>query len=282
MDHFILSHYEGALSTAFYGSIILLALAEFVWPWRTSRHSLISRWSSNFGLGVIQLVLARILVPIGLFKLSIEAQQHGWGLFNLVPIPGLIALVVGVLLLDLLKYAEHRVSHAVPILWRAHVVHHADLEIDFTTGFRHHPIEVILTAVPSAVVVLAFGLSPAAVAVFQILAVTVAVWTHVNVRLPAWLDRALRQVVVTPEMHIVHHSAHRIETDSNYGIVFPWWDRMFRTYRAQSQDGPTTMPIGLEYFRTPGDLRLDRCLTMPFRVPIDGEAQQEVAPDRAC
>lgn len=279
MDAFLLQHYEDALGTIFYGAIIVLALAEFVWPWRAARLPLLTRWSTNIGFGVIQALLGRVLLPIGLFQLSILAHIQGWGLFNWIGAPALLSLVLGVLLLDLVKYWEHRIQHMVPVLWRAHVVHHADLEVDFTTGFRHHPIEVIMVAVPSAAAVLIFGLSPGTIAVFQILALTISIFSHVNVQLPAGLDRVLRLFIITPEVHVVHHSAHRVETDSNYGLVFIWWDRLFGTYRAAPQEGVAMMQIGIEYFRDPVDLRLDKALWLPFKVPTEG---QQPLPDRVA
>ncbi|MEQ9638651.1 MAG: sterol desaturase family protein [Alphaproteobacteria bacterium] len=279
MEAFLLQHYENALGTIFYGAIIVFAIAEFILPWRAARLPLITRWSTNIGMGVVQALLGRVLLPIGLFKLSILADTQGWGLFHLLGLPLLLALPLGVLVLDLVKYLEHRLLHMVPILWRAHVVHHADLEIDFTTGFRHHPIEVIMIAVPSAAAILVFGIPAGAVAIFQILALTISIFTHVNVQLPAPVDRVLRLFIITPEVHVVHHSAHRVETDSNFGLIFIWWDRLFGTYRAAPQEGVTMMQVGVEYFRDPADLRLDKALLLPFRVP--SETQQPV-PDRVA
>jgi sterol desaturase/sphingolipid hydroxylase (fatty acid hydroxylase superfamily) len=281
MDALLLNHYPDVLGAVFYGALIVFAILEFVRPWRSARYPLLTRWSTNFGLGILQVLLARVLVPISLLKLAMAAEARDFGLFHLVELPSLLAIVVGVVLLDLVKYGEHRLFHMVPVLWRAHVVHHSDLEVDFTTGFRHHPIEVIFIAIPSAAAVIAFGITPAAVAAYVVLSAGSAVFTHTNIRLPASVDRWLRWVTVTPEAHVVHHSSHRVETDSNFGQLFLWWDRLFGTYRAAPQHGVAMMQIGVEHFRESNDLRLDRALVQPFRVPVDA-ADQQPAPDRAA
>ena len=174
-------------------------------------------------------------------------------------------LPVALLLLDLAIYLQHRLVHYVPVLWRVHRMHHADLDFDVTTGARFHPLEIALSLGIKCVVIVPLGASPLAVLLFEIALNATAMFNHSNVRLPRAMERLLRLLVVTPDMHRVHHSVVQRETDSNFGFNFPWWDRMFGTYRPQPEAGHETMTIGLEQFRAPHELRLDRMLTQPFR-----------------
>jgi sterol desaturase/sphingolipid hydroxylase (fatty acid hydroxylase superfamily) len=176
-----------------------------------------------------------------------------------------VAVPAGVVLLDLAVYLQHRVFHAVPALWRLHRVHHADLELDATTGLRFHPIEILLSMAIKIAAVAALGAPAAAVLAFEVLLNAGALFSHANLALPRGLDAVLRAVLVTPAMHRVHHSVVRAETDSNFGFCLSWWDRLFGTYRAAPAAGPDRVTIGLEAFRDPAELRLDRLLTQPFR-----------------
>lgn len=193
------------------------------------------------------------------------AQAHGWGVFNVVALPTWVELVLVVLLLDLAIYLQHRVFHYVPVLWRLHRMHHADLDVDVTTGARFHPIEILLSLGIKFVVVVSLGASPVAVLIFEILLNATSMFNHSNVRLPGSLEPVLRALVVTPDMHRVHHSILRRETDSNFGFNFPWWDRLFGTYRPQPEAGHDAMTLGIEQFRDSKEQRLDRMLTQPFR-----------------
>jgi sterol desaturase/sphingolipid hydroxylase (fatty acid hydroxylase superfamily) len=258
---------EIVVSGAFYGSIILFALLERLWPRRQDAYSFLTRWTSNIGLLLIEVGLVRLILPVGLVALAYLAQTNGWGLLNQLPLPEWPMIIGGVLLFDMMKYWEHRLLHRFRLLWRMHVIHHADLDMDFTTTFRHHPFEVVFSSVISGTVILLLGLSPMSLLLFSALAAIVTTVSHANIRWNPTLDRALRTVFMTRDAHAVHHSALREETDSNFSLVFIGWDRLFGTYRQAPAGGLDNYAIGVEYFRTARDLALDRVLSMPFRLP---------------
>jgi sterol desaturase/sphingolipid hydroxylase (fatty acid hydroxylase superfamily) len=198
------------------------------------------------------------------------AEARGWGLFNIVEAPFWLAFAASFLALDLAIYLQHVMFHAVPALWRLHRMHHADLEFDVTTGLRFHPVEILLSMGIKLAAVMALGPPAIAVLVFEVLLNATAMFNHGNVCLPTAMDRVLRWVVVTPDMHRVHHSILPSETNSNFGFNLPWWDRLLGTYRAQPRDGHEGMTIGIEQFRTRRDLRFDRMLIQPLRGPASG------------
>jgi sterol desaturase/sphingolipid hydroxylase (fatty acid hydroxylase superfamily) len=193
------------------------------------------------------------------------AEANGWGLFNVVAVPAWIAVPLAVILLDLIIYLQHVLFHAVPVLWRLHRMHHADLDFDVTTGVRFHPIEILLSMIIKFGAVAALGTPAVAVLIFEVLLNATSMFSHGNVRIPARLERVLRWLMVTPEMHRVHHSIIPQETNSNFGFNLPWWDRLFGTYRAQPLAGHEDMTIGIEQFRDPAELRFHRMLLQPFR-----------------
>jgi sterol desaturase/sphingolipid hydroxylase (fatty acid hydroxylase superfamily) len=193
------------------------------------------------------------------------AAERGMGLLNLFHVPHPLAILLSVLALDLAIYLQHLMFHAVPLFWRLHRVHHADLDFDVTTGARFHPIEIGLSMLIKFAVILALGPPAVAVLVFEMLLNASSMFNHGNVRFPAAIDRVLRRVVVTPDMHRVHHSIDPRETNSNFGFSLPWWDRLFGTYRAEPQAGHEAMTIGIDRFRAPRELWLDRMLLQPFR-----------------
>jgi sterol desaturase/sphingolipid hydroxylase (fatty acid hydroxylase superfamily) len=209
--------------------------------------------------------LSRVVAPAGAVGFAVLSESRGWGLFNVLALPIWLNVLSALLLLDLAIYLQHRLFHAVPVLWRIHRMHHADLDIDVTTGARFHPIEILLSLGIKGLVVVSLGASPLAVLAFEIVLNATAMFNHSNVRLPALVEPVLRWLVVTPDMHRVHHSIVRLETDSNFGFNFPWWDRLFRTYSPQPKGGPEGMTIGIEQFRDARELLLDRMLTQPFR-----------------
>jgi sterol desaturase/sphingolipid hydroxylase (fatty acid hydroxylase superfamily) len=202
--------------------------------------------------------------------MALLASERGWGLLNIFAVPGWLAFLVSLLLLDLAIYLQHVMFHAVPALWRLHRMHHADLEFDVTTGLRFHPIEILLSMALKLAIVVALGPPAIAVLVFEVLLNGTALFNHSNIRIPLGLDRILRLIVVTPDMHRVHHSIHPSETNSNFGFNLPWWDRLLGTYRAQPREGHEGMTIGIEQFRTPRDLWLDQMLIQPLRGPASG------------
>ena len=251
--------------TAFLGMLAVMAIWEVATPRRRHDIPRLIRWSNNFALVVLDTALVRLLFPVLAVGAAIAADANGWGVLNWLGTPGWAAVVIAFLLLDLAIYAQHVAFHAVPVLWRLHRMHHADLEFDLSTGIRFHPLEIILSMLIKLAVVVAIGAPPEAVLVFEIVLNATAIFNHGNVRLPRALDRLVRLVLVTPDMHRVHHSVLREETDSNFGFNLPWWDWIFGTYRAQPKAGHTKMEIGLEEFRDSRELWLDRLLTQPFR-----------------
>jgi sterol desaturase/sphingolipid hydroxylase (fatty acid hydroxylase superfamily) len=247
------------------GVFAIMAAWEFLAPRRQLSVGRKPRWPNNLGILVLDSALVRVLIPTAAVGVAAIAAEGGWGLFNLLALPGWLAAVLGFLLLDFIIYAQHVVFHKLPLLWRLHRMHHADLDIDVSTGLRFHPIEILLSMLIKIAAVILFGVPVLAVLVFEVVLNATAMFNHSNVVMPLWLDRIVRLFLVTPDMHRVHHSIIRMETDSNYGFNLPWWDRLFRTYRAQPREGHLGMTIGLSIFRDPRELRLDRLLTQPFR-----------------
>ena len=222
------------------------------------------RWPSNVGIMVIDTLLLRLLFPAAAVGVALIVEANGWGLLNLAGTPDWLAIIVAVVLLDLVIYAQHALFHAVPMLWRLHRMHHTDLDIDVTTGIRFHPLEILLSMVIKLGAVAALGAPPLGVMIFEVLLNATSMFNHSNIRLPAALDRGLRRVLVTPDMHRVHHSIVARETNSNFGFNLAWWDRLFGTYRAEPAAGHEAMTVGLSQFRDPGELRLDRMLVQPL------------------
>jgi sterol desaturase/sphingolipid hydroxylase (fatty acid hydroxylase superfamily) len=253
---------------AFAGVLVAMAVWELLAPRRPQRIGRARRWPGNLGVVVLDTIILRIIFPTAAVGMALIAKAHGFGLFNGVGLPRLVAILASVILLDLAIYLQHVLFHAVPVLWRLHRMHHADLEFDVTTGVRFHPFEILLSMVIKLVVVAALGAPALAVLVFEVLLNATSMFNHGNVRLPAALDRVMRWIIVTPEMHRVHHSITPRETNSNFGFNLPWWDRWFGTYRAEPAAGHEHMTIGIEQFRDPRELRLDRMLAQPFREDV--------------
>jgi sterol desaturase/sphingolipid hydroxylase (fatty acid hydroxylase superfamily) len=259
----------------FLGILLVMALWEALAPRRPQEIRRLRRWPNNLGLVVLDTLIVRLLFPLAGVGMAFLAQSKGWGLFNIAPLPAWLAIPAAVLLLDLTIYGQHVSFHAVPMLWRLHRMHHADLEFDVTTGLRFHPGEILLSMAIKLAAVAVIGAPPLAVLIFEILLNATSLFNHGNVRLPFGLDRFLRIIVVTPDMHRVHHSIDRQETDSNFGFNLPWWDRLFGTYRAQPASGHERMTIGIDKFRDPRELRLDRMLWQPLRNDLSGAAQHQ-------
>jgi sterol desaturase/sphingolipid hydroxylase (fatty acid hydroxylase superfamily) len=259
---------EPAVRLGVFGAILLaMVLWEFAAPRRPQTLGRLIRWPNNLGVAALNTLLVRLLFPAAAVGFAWWAGLEGWGFFNLVDIPPWLAIVASVILLDLAIYGQHVIFHAVPVLWRLHRMHHADTEFDVTTGLRFHPLEIILSMGIKFVVVVALGAPAVAVLIFEVVLNGTSLFNHGNVRMPAGVDRVLRWILVTPDMHRVHHSIHRDETDSNFGFNVPWWDRLFGTYRAQPRDGHDGMTIGIDRFRPPRDAWLDRMLLQPLAGP---------------
>jgi sterol desaturase/sphingolipid hydroxylase (fatty acid hydroxylase superfamily) len=251
--------------SVFAGVLLAMALWEALAPRRPLTVRRLPRWSSNLGLVAIDTVAARFLAPTGAVGVAWLAERYGWGLFNNMAVPAWPAVAVSVIALDLTIYVQHVLFHAVPLLWRLHMVHHADLDFDATTGVRFHTIEIILSLGIKAAAVVLLGAPALGVLIFEVVLNATSLFNHGNVRLPAWLEPPLRLVVVTPEMHRVHHSAIPRETNSNFGFNLPWWDWLFGTYLAQPAEGHDAMTIGLEQYRDERVAdRLHWMLLLPF------------------
>jgi sterol desaturase/sphingolipid hydroxylase (fatty acid hydroxylase superfamily) len=249
----------------FLGVLVLMALWERLTPRRPQSIKRLIRWPNNLGLVVLNTFVVRLLFPLAGVGMALLAQAKGWGLFNIVPGPAWFAIPAGLLLLDLTIYGQHVAFHAVPLLWRLHRMHHADLEFDVTTGLRFHPGEIVVSMLVKLLAIVVFGALPIVVLAFEVVLNATSIFNHGNVRLPPRLDRVLRLLVVTPDMHRVHHSIDRRETDSNFGFNVPWWDRLFGTYRAQPALGHDRMTLGIDLFREERELWLDRMLLQPLR-----------------
>jgi sterol desaturase/sphingolipid hydroxylase (fatty acid hydroxylase superfamily) len=264
MEAFIEAHEPAIRLGCFVGVFVVMALWELAAPRRPLSQSKLVRWTSNLGIVAINTVVVRLLFPVAAMGLAGLAAERGWGLLNAVDIPWAAAVVVSVVGLDFAIYLQHVMVHAVPAFWRLHRMHHADLDFDVTTGARFHPLEIILSMVIKMAVIAALGPPAVAVLIFEVLLNATAMFNHANVRMPIALDRILRWLVVTPDMHRVHHSATADETNSNFGFSLPWWDRLLGTYRDQPVSGHGDMTIGLEMFRDAAALHLHRMLIQPF------------------
>ena len=255
---------------AFGGVFVAMAIWEVIGPRRKQAIGRGWRWPNNLGIVAVDTLLVRILFPATAVGLALVAEARGFGLFNALPVPAWVGVAASVLLLDLAIYLQHVLLHAVPALWRLHRMHHADLEFDVSTGLRFHPIEILLSMTIKLAVIAALGTPAVAVLIFEVLLNATSMFNHGNVRVAPGIDRVLRWLVVTPDMHRVHHSILARETNSNFGFNLPWWDRLFGTYRAQPSAGHEAMTIGIEQFRDPRELGLDRMLLQPFRGEAGG------------
>ena len=272
-DAWVLGHEPLIRLGVFFGVFLLMALWEWRSPRRVLSRSKVQRWGNNLGLLFTDILVVRLLFPAAAVGMALFAEAHGWGVLNLRDWPSALELVVALLVLDFAIWAQHVMVHAVPALWRLHRVHHADLDYDVTTGARFHPLEIVLSMLIKFAVILVLGPPLVAVVIFEVLLNATAMFNHANLRLPTGVDRVLRWLVVTPDMHRVHHSVEDDETNSNFGFNLPWWDRLFGTYRDQPRAGHEAMQIGIRGHDDPAEVaRLDGMLLLPFRGKVDGYA----------
>ena len=248
-ETFIRSHEVPIRLGFFFGIFAVMAVWELAAPRRRLTQSKAVRWTNNVGLVFFNSFLARWVFPTAAVGMALFAREHGWGLLNYFQVPYALAVVGAVLALDFFIWLQHVMVHAVPMLWRLHRVHHADLDYDVTTGARFHPIEILLSMLIKFAVIAVLGPPVLAVILFEIILNATSMFNHSNVRIPAGIDRVLRLLVVTPDMHRVHHSVEDDETNSNFGFNLPWWDRLFGTYRDQPRGGHEAMTIGIRTFR---------------------------------
>jgi sterol desaturase/sphingolipid hydroxylase (fatty acid hydroxylase superfamily) len=263
---------DGAIRLAVFVSVfVAMALVELLWPKRALIVSRKRRWLTNIGISAVGTAVLRLMamlaVPVAAIAAAFYAEAHHIGLLNQVDWPAWIKVVLSLLVLDLAIWAQHLASHKVPLFWRLHQVHHADRDIDVTTAVRFHPVEIALSMLWKIVVVVPLGAPPLAVFLFEVILNACAMFNHANVALPAWLDGALRLLIVTPDMHRVHHSVRFRERDSNYGFNLSVWDRLFRTYTAQPEAGHQGMTIGLPPYQTEAPTRFGWSLLLPFKNP---------------
>lgn len=252
-------------------AIIFAAMAIYeLWSPRLERDEMrgafkSKRWVTNLSMVVLSSVALRIVFPAAAVGTAIYAQSQGWGLFNAVDAPLWMAGIVCFIILDFAVWLEHYASHKIPLLWRIHRMHHSDQGFDLTTALRFHPLEIVLSMVWKAAVIIALGAPVVAVLIFEIVLNGMAMFNHANANVPKPIDRLLRTLLVTPDMHRVHHSAIMRETDSNYGFNFSFWDRLFGVYIDQPKLGHDKMIIGLEEYKGPKTASLGWSLALPFR-----------------
>ena len=258
------AHEPAIRLTVFVVILIVMAVREAMAPGRLRLVSRWVRWPGNLGIVALNTVVLRAAFPVASVGFAAAGEEHGWGLLNNVTLPGWAGVIIAVLLLDLAVYLQHVMFHAVPALWRLHRMHHTDLDFDVTTGARFHPLEILLSMGLKLAVIAALGAPAFGVLLFEVILSTTSMFNHGNVSLPERLDCVLRWIVVTPDMHRVHHSAIPNETNSNFGFNLPWWDRLLGTYCPQPAAGHQGMTIGLDTFRDPAELRLDRMLLQPL------------------
>lgn len=264
MEHYLVSNESAVRLMAFGGLLVLFVLAEAIWPRRDRTQPRLRRWTTNALISVLNTISLRVLVPVLAVGAAGFAQRMDVGLLNMLDFGALATFLAAVVLLDAAIYFQHLLFHRVPLFWRIHRVHHADRDIDVTTALRFHPVEIILSMVIKIVLVVALGAPPAAVIAFEIILNGVAMFNHANLRLPGRLDAVLRLLVVTPDMHRVHHSVRPHETNSNFGFNLSLWDRLFGTYKDAPEDGHEHMTIGLNTFQDDRPSRLGFALWLPF------------------
>lgn len=268
LEDFVINHERDIRLGTFFGLLAVMAVWEQVSPRRQLTASKTLRWVNNIALVFLNTLILRLAFPAAAVGVAIYVQEHHWGLLNHLPLPAVLSVLVAIVLLDLTIYLQHVIVHHVPILWKLHRVHHADPDIDVTTGSRFHPLEIILSMLVKFATIIVFGVPIFAVVVFEVLLNATAMFNHSNVRIPKRLDEIIRLFIVTPDMHRVHHSVAIDETNSNFGFNLSCWDRVFGTYRDQPRSGHRGMKIGIPQFHQPRQISwLPGILMMPFQRP---------------
>jgi sterol desaturase/sphingolipid hydroxylase (fatty acid hydroxylase superfamily) len=271
LDTFLQTHEAAIRLGFFFGIFAVMALWEFFAPRRALTVGKAVRWVNNLGLVALNTLLLRLLFPAAAVGMAAFANDQGWGLIHHFQVAAWLAVPIAIIALDFLIWLQHVMVHAIPVLWRLHRVHHADVDFDVTTGSRFHPLEILLSMLIKFATIALLGPPVVAVIIFEVLLSATAMFNHGNVRLPAKLDGILRWFVVTPDMHRVHHSTEDDETNSNFGFNLPWWDRLFGTYRDQPRGGHEDMTIGIRGYEQPRDVSwLPGMIMLPFRGKVAG------------
>lgn len=279
MEFIIGQHGNIIRLSIFIGFILGMILVEALFPKKKRTQHRSPRWMTNFGLSIVSTIVMRVLFPMTAITFSIYLSTKGWGLLNITPFPLWVTITLSVILLDLCIYAQHIAFHKTPYLWRLHKVHHADRDIDASTAIRFHPLEIIISMVFKFVVILILGPHAIGVFIFEIVLNAAALFNHANIALSKRADSFIRIVLVTPDMHRVHHSILPHETNSNYGFNLSIWDRLFKTYIAQPKHGHDNMVIGLKEYQTQAPSKILWCLTLPFQakpVRLNPKSRNEV------
>ncbi|MFT5171447.1 MAG: sterol desaturase/sphingolipid hydroxylase (fatty acid hydroxylase superfamily) [Candidatus Marinamargulisbacteria bacterium] len=250
---------------SFGGVFVVMALWELVSPRRKLTASKPVRWANNLIIILLDNILVKVLFPVSAVGFAMWVQQQGWGLLNLVSFYHIVEIVVAVVILDCIIYGQHVVFHLVGPLWALHRMHHTDTDLDVTSGIRFHPLEILISMGVKFAAIAVVGVSPMAAFVFELILNGTAMFNHSNIHLPRALDAMVRKVLVTPDMHRVHHSIYPEEYNNNFGFNFPWWDHLFGTYTAQPKEGHRKMSIGLKDFRSKKDMWATQLLIQPFR-----------------
>jgi sterol desaturase/sphingolipid hydroxylase (fatty acid hydroxylase superfamily) len=263
----LIEHYEAAIRLVFFiGILVAMGLWETVSPRRSLKVSRAYRWFNNLSLVVLNTLLLRLVFPTATIGMALLASERGWGILSLLEWSLPVSVVFSVIVLDFMIWLQHVTVHAIPLLWRLHRVHHADPDFDTTTGLRFHPLEILLSMVIKFIVIIALGPPVVAVIIFEVVLNGMAMFNHGNVSLPPALDRVLRWLFVTPDMHRVHHSVEDDETNSNFGFNLSLWDRLFGTYKAQPRQGHDNMQIGIAGFESKQEVsNLTGMLVLPFK-----------------
>jgi sterol desaturase/sphingolipid hydroxylase (fatty acid hydroxylase superfamily) len=270
MSNWLLTNEVQLQSYLLAGGLLIVAAWETFLPRRAFTVSAGKRWFQQIALVTLGSLLIRACLPFTAISVAILAGERGWGLLNVVDVPSWLSLLVGIVALDAANYAQHRLSHEIPLLWRFHQVHHSDLDVDCGTALRHHPGEAVVSQAFVLAVIATVGVSPVATVLGLTLGIVASLFNHGNVALPRGVDAALRLVVVTPDMHRIHHSVNVSESNRNFANLLPWWDRLFATYQRDPAVDQRQMVTGLATARTPRDVTLSRLLALPFRpLPTD-------------
>jgi sterol desaturase/sphingolipid hydroxylase (fatty acid hydroxylase superfamily) len=264
MQDYLVSNAATVYAGGFYGALIIVALWEALAPRRRLSGNLRVRWTGNGGVFLLNMFILRALIPLTGIALALVMKEKNWGLFNLVPLPVWLSAASSLLLLDLVHYLTHILLHRIPLLWRCHRMHHTDCDFDFSTGVRFHPFEAVLSTAVTLAIIAILGVPVVAVVLYEVITAMVTFLQHGNVRYPAALDRFMRRLIVTADMHRIHHSSRLTETESNYGVVLPWWDRLFGTYLAEPAAGHENMGVGLHEFQHPRHQAMPWMLAAPF------------------